>query len=187
MTKPVVAIFAGSLLPTHPQEIQTIAAYATQLGKEGYDIVYGGGINGVMGLIAKAAQDAGSNIRAIILDKYKHEPQLDNIVSYNVKTELERFALMHSQEHIVACVMFPGGPGTLREASQALEAAVYEGDVPLIIPDIGLVNKQFLTMFQVSVAQGYVSYKQTDACRSWSRSQSFTETLHPELTTSLGL
>ena len=181
MNKPLVAIFAGSKIPSNPEAVKDIIYYATKLGEDGFDIIYGGGDCGAMGLIAKSAQMAGAHVHAVVLDKYKEEKQLPGVTMYNVATDLDRFSLMHNQDNLVACLMFPGGPGSIREGFQALEAAVYEKSVPLIIPDIGTVSLRMYELFEASIEEGYIKEADSNACLKWNKNSFLSEILNPEL------
>jgi hypothetical protein len=138
----------------------------TQLGEAGYDLVYGGGMDGVMGAVAAAAQKAGAAIMAITLEKYAHEPQFTGIQVSSVKTEAERFNSF-LQQSPVALFVLPGGPGSLREAIQGLENAVYENGPPVILVKVGQYLNGIKHYFNQAVLGGMVKPAHQDCLRTW--------------------
>ncbi len=136
-SRPVVCLFAGSSTPKDPVILQAAQTLGTALGAQGFDLIYGAGTQGVMGAVAQAAAKAGSNITAVVFQKYAHEEQIPGATLIPVDTEQERFAAFMAAKNLVACLALPGGPGSLREALQGLEAAVYEDAAPLILVEAG--------------------------------------------------
>ncbi len=151
-----VAIFAGSSTPTDPTIIAAAEALGTSLGKQGIDLVYGGGTGGVMGAVAIAAAKAGSHVTAIVLEKYAHEEQIAGAVQIQVATEQERFTLFTTHNKPAACIVLPGGPGSLREALQGLEKAVYEDGAPLLMLNIGTYLSGIQQYFEAAVNGGLI-------------------------------
>ena len=113
--------------------IQTVAVYcgsnngygesykksATDLGKvlakRQINLVYGGTNKGLMGVLASSAFERGAHVTGIITDRLKAKGQ----VHPNLST-LETYPTMQSRkarmiELADACIMMPGGIGTLEE------------------------------------------------------------------------
>lgn len=174
--RPVVCVFAGSSTPLDSAIIDAAQKLGTQLGEAGYDLVYGGGTNGVMGAVAQAAQKAGANIIAITLEKYASEPQVNSATIKTVMTEAERFGAFLSCAP-VACFVLPGGPGSLREAVQALEETVYASGAPVVLVQVGQYLDGIKQYFDLAVAAGMIKASKKDGLKLWSTDNSLEEVL----------
>ncbi len=157
-----VTLFAASKLPRGA----TIAAAAEELGQKlaiaGFDINYGGGTGGLMGKAAGAAADAGGRINAFVLERYADEEQIPGANIVRINTEQERFSLMSTYQKPVAMIVLPGGPGALREALQALEAAVYDQGPPVILIKVGSFLNGIKDFFEQAVGEGLVREEHKD-------------------------
>jgi uncharacterized protein (TIGR00730 family) len=94
---------------------KTAVSVGHWLGEHGAQLVYGGGNNGLMGLIAKSAQEAGARVIGVIPESMvirewaRHE--CDELII--VKTMHDRKRIM--AEHANAFLALPGGIGTFEE------------------------------------------------------------------------
>lgn len=103
---------------------QKYAAVATALGTEmvrqGWDLVYGGGKTGLMGATARAVKAAGGRVVGVIPEFMKAKElafdEADELVT--VITMRERKLLMETRAD--AFVALPGGWGTLEEILEIL-------------------------------------------------------------------
>lgn len=115
-----VCVFCGSRNGQNP----AYADDATKLGKviaaEGWRLVYGAGDVGLMGAVARAAQDVGAETFGVIpTHLLQHEAG---------KTDLSRFIVtenMHERKKVMymnsdAIVVLPGGAGSLDEFFEVL-------------------------------------------------------------------
>jgi predicted Rossmann-fold nucleotide-binding protein len=59
MPRPVIALFAGSSPPKDPAILAAAEALGTALGKQGFDLIYGAGTQGVMDAVAKGRRHSG--------------------------------------------------------------------------------------------------------------------------------
>jgi hypothetical protein len=166
MIRPKVCVFAGSSTPSDPAVLDAARKLGAQLGEAGYDLVYGGGIRGVMGAVAEAAQKAGANVTAITIEKYAAEPQLTGAKISSVLTEAERFSAF-LLESPIALFVLPGGPGSLREAMQGLENAVYENGPPVIFVKTGQYLKGIKQYFNQAVLGGMVKTAHKECLKVW--------------------
>jgi len=164
--RPKICVFAGAATPSDPAIIAAARQLGAQVGEGGYDLIYGGGTEGVMGAVASAAQAAGARITAITLRQYAHKPQLAEADITVVETELERFYLF-TQQSPVAKFVLPGGPGSLREALQGLETAVYEDGPPVILVKVGEYLKGIKMYFDQALGSGLIAPAYKDRLRVW--------------------
>jgi predicted Rossmann-fold nucleotide-binding protein len=119
-----------------------------------------------MGAVAEAAQAAGANVTAVTIEKYAHEPQLGGVKIIPVKTEAARFNSFLAEQP-VALFVLPGGPGSLREAMQGLENAIYENGPPVILVKVGQYLKGIKQYFNQAVLGGMVKAEKKDCLKVW--------------------
>jgi len=152
-----IVIFAGSRMPIIEEDILNISNFAKKIAYENYDIIYGGGNLGVMGLVAKECQKFGSHVTSVVVEKYAHEEQLNDAKIILAKNDFDRFSIMMTQENVVASMVFPGGPGTIREAFSALELAIYEKGNPVLLPSGFQITEKVKSIFDCSVKENYIN------------------------------
>ncbi|WP_299285718.1 TIGR00730 family Rossman fold protein [uncultured Tateyamaria sp.] len=120
MPKPSICVYCGSRRGRHPAYMTEAAALGTGLAQRRWRLVYGAGDVGLMGAVARAAQDAGGETFGVI-------PQ--HLVDWEVgKTDLTRYVVtetMHERKKVMfmncnAVVVLPGGAGSLDELFEVL-------------------------------------------------------------------
>ena len=115
-----ICIFAGSSVGNRKIYTETAKDLAASIIDHGYKIVFGGGSNGLMGILADSAIDAGGHITGIITE------QLNGIeVGHKGLSELVIVETMHDRkkemaERSDAVVCLPGGVGTWEEFFESL-------------------------------------------------------------------
>ena len=115
-----ICIFAGSSVGNRKIYTETAKDLAASIINHGYKIVFGGGSNGLMGILADSAIDAEGHITGIITE------QLNNIeVGHKGLSELVIVETMHDRkkemaERSDAVVCLPGGVGTWEEFFESL-------------------------------------------------------------------
>jgi hypothetical protein len=115
-----VCVYCGSRAGVDPAYAVEAAAIGKALAENGWRLVYGAGDVGLMGTVARAAQDAGADTFGVI-------PQ--HLVDWEVgKTDLTTYIVtetMHERKKVMfmncdAVVVLPGGAGSLDELFEAL-------------------------------------------------------------------
>ena len=115
-----ICIFAGSSVGNRKIYTETAKDLAASIIDHGYKIVFGGGSNGLMGILADSAIDAGGHITGIITE------QLNGVeVGHKGLSELVIVETMHDRkkemaERSDAVVCLPGGVGTWEEFFESL-------------------------------------------------------------------
>lgn len=123
MVRKRMAVYCGAATGNEP----AIKEATVQLGKwlpaNGYDLVYGGGGVGLMGILAKTVLDNGGRAYGII-------PQnlFDRGAAYDGLTNLQIVPNMSIRKQAMlaqsdVCLALPGGPGTLEEIIEAFSWA----------------------------------------------------------------
>jgi len=115
-----IAVFCGSNGGARPEYAAAAAALGTLLAREKIELVYGGGMVGLMGMVADAVLAGGGHVIGVIPEKLVlkevvHEKLPDLRV---VKTMHERKALM--AELADGFIALPGGYGTFEEFFEVL-------------------------------------------------------------------
>lgn len=111
-----VGVFCSSRFGNDPIYAQHAEEMGRLLGQNGFNLVYGGGSAGLMGVVAKAARDNGSRVYGVITQAFKDSATyvpIDGTVEKIVKTLPTRKAWMINKAD--AFVTLFGGIGTLDE------------------------------------------------------------------------
>ena len=115
-----VCVYCGSRAGVNPAYAIDADAWGKALAENGWRLVYGAGDVGLMGTVARAAQEAGADTFGVI-------PQ--HLVDWEVgKTDLTTYIVtetMHERKKVMfmncdAVVVLPGGAGSLDELFEAL-------------------------------------------------------------------
>jgi uncharacterized protein (TIGR00730 family) len=110
-----LCVYCGSKPGTDPAFTQSAIQVGTWIGQHGGQLVYGGGRNGLMGIVANATMAAGGRVigvipRALVEKEWAHTECTELHV---VETMHERKQMM--AEKADAFVALPGGIGTFEE------------------------------------------------------------------------
>ncbi|MEY4750365.1 MAG: hypothetical protein RIQ60_2579 [Pseudomonadota bacterium] len=110
-----LCVYCGSRMGDLPAYATTAAALGSEIGRRGWQLVYGGGKVGLMGTVADAALAAGARASGVIPDSLMRRE-----VGHTGLTTLEVVPSMHTRKQRMAeladaFVALPGGIGTLEE------------------------------------------------------------------------
>jgi uncharacterized protein (TIGR00730 family) len=120
MKQASICVFCGSRPGDHPDYMQAATDFGARFAANNWRLVYGAGDIGLMGAVARAAQDGGADTFGVIpTHLLKREAG---------KTDLTRFIVtenMHERKKVMfmnsnAAVILPGGPGTMDEFFEVL-------------------------------------------------------------------
>ena len=110
-----VCVYCGSRHGERPEYGQAAQAVGELIGRQGWELVYGGGHVGLMGTVAEATLAAGGTVVGVI-------PQalMDREVGHRGLTELHVVQTMHERKQLMATradtfLALPGGIGTFEE------------------------------------------------------------------------
>lgn len=110
-----ICVYCGSRPGLDPAFLAAAQEVGHWIGQRGGQLVYGGGKNGLMGAVARAAKEAGARVLGVIptalVDKEMANQDCDELIV--VDTMHQRKALM--AQHSDAFVAIPGGIGTFEE------------------------------------------------------------------------
>lgn len=115
-----ICVFCGASSGRRPEHAALAAALGRELGRRRWELVYGGGRVGLMGVVADATLAAGGQAVGVI-------PRLlvDREQAHGGLTRLEVVDSLHQRKARMfaladAIVTLPGGIGTLDELAEAL-------------------------------------------------------------------
>jgi uncharacterized protein (TIGR00730 family) len=156
-----LAVYCGSRMGNHPDYVDAAIAVGHWVGERGGQLVYGGGKNGLMGIVANAALDAGAHVVGVI-PKALMEREHGNTRCtelFIVEDMHERKAMMEARSN--AFVAMAGGIGTFEEIiEQWVWCQLSYHNKPL-----GLLNTRgfydgLLQFAQHSKAEGFMDARQ---------------------------
>ena len=153
-----VCVLCGSAMGNNAIFSQNAFQIGLALGNAGYDIVYGGGSNGLMGRVADGAISAGSEVTGVIPMFLKdveagHAGITRLIVTDDMHT---RKRIMYEKADIFLAL--PGGIGTFDETIEVLtwlQLNVFNKN--LILFNLKSYWNSFIQMIEDSTAAGFYS------------------------------
>ena len=116
-----ICVYCGSSPGRDGRYVDTATRFGELLGREKIGLVFGGGGVGLMGAVARAARDAGSEVTGIIPEFLVNRERPE--AAHSTKTVVTKD--MHERKHQMfeladAFVALPGGIGTLEELVEQL-------------------------------------------------------------------
>jgi uncharacterized protein (TIGR00730 family) len=132
-----VAVFCGSRLGSRPEFAASARQLGLGLGYAGIRLVYGGGKNGMMGVLADAVLEAGGTVLGVIPDFLTKTE-----VAHQGVTEMTVVNSMHDRKRRMAeaadaFVTLPGGIGTMDETVEIISwRQLRLHDKPIYICDV---------------------------------------------------
>ncbi len=155
---PTLCIYCGSRPGTLPAFTQAAREVGTQIGRRGWNLVYGGGRSGLMGAVADAAIAAGAHVTGVI-------PQslMEREVGHTGLAQLHVVQTMHERKLMMAqrCDAFlalPGGIGTFEELFEVWSwRQLGYHDKPLGLLNVAGYYDAFASMMRGAEAHGFVT------------------------------
>lgn len=162
-----LCVYCGSRLGEDASFAATAAMVGQWIGRRGGQLVYGGGRNGLMGVVADATLAAGGRVVGII-----PKALVEKEWAHTACTELHVVDTMHERKRMMAeradaFLALPGGIGTFEEFFEVWTwRQLGYHDKP-----VGLLNQAgyydgLLAFLQTGVAQGFMNPWQMDLIRS---------------------
>ncbi len=173
-----ICVYCGSRNGDSPLYAQVAQEVGHWIGKHQGQLVYGGGENGLMGLVAKSTMEAGGRVVGIIPTalKTKEKPRIACDELHVVDTMHERKQMMAERADVFLAL--PGGIGTFEEFFEiwTWRQLGYHNK------PIGLLNAEgyydsLLAFAQSSVEKGFLSDSQMALIKTGSQAQELLRTL----------
>jgi uncharacterized protein (TIGR00730 family) len=156
-----LAVYCGSRMGNHPDYEASAIAVGHWVGERGGQLVYGGGKNGLMGVVANAALDAGAHVVGVIPKALMEREQGNTRCSelFIVEDMHERKAMMAARSN--AFIAMAGGIGTFEEI---IEQWVWS-QLDYHSKPLGLLNTRgfydgLIQFTQHAKAEGFMDAKQ---------------------------
>ncbi len=162
-----VCVYCGSregVLPSYAEVARQVGQW---IGHHNGQLVYGGGNNGLMGLVAQATADAGGRVVGIIPKALQTKEN-----TRTACTELHVVDTMHQRKHMMAeradvFLALPGGIGTFEEFFEVWTwRQLGYHDKPIGLLNTAGYYDSLLQFAQSSVNAGFLSDWQMDLISS---------------------
>jgi uncharacterized protein (TIGR00730 family) len=158
-----LCVYCGSRVGGEPAFAVAAADVGRWIGRHGGQLVYGGGNNGLMGVMADAALQAGARVVGVI-----PHSMVEREWAKRDCTELHIVQNMHQRKSLMAeradaFLALPGGIGTFEEFFEAWtwkQLGFHRKPVGLL--DLGGYYQPLLQFLQQSVRSGFMSDWQMD-------------------------
>lgn len=158
-----VCVYCGSRPGAAPEYAAAAQAVGHWIGEHGGQLVYGGGNNGLMGIVAQATLDHGGRVVGIIPKSLQQREHAKLNCS-----ELHVVDTMHQRKHMMAeranaFVALPGGIGTFEELFEVWTwNQLGYHDKPLGLLNVAGYYDALLAFMRQSVEQGFLNDWQLD-------------------------
>lgn len=162
-----ICVYCGSRSGNDAAFTEVARATGQWIGAHGGQLVYGGGRNGLMGVVADAALAAGARVTGII-----PASMVEKEWGHTGCTDLQVVDTMHERkrrmaEQADAFVALPGGIGTLEEFFEAWTwRQLGYHDKPVGLLNLNGYYDSLLTFLHGSVAQDFMAPWQMDLIRT---------------------
>ena len=174
MNKPTfsLCVYCGSRSGNSPEFAALAREVGTWIGRHGGQLVYGGGHNGLMGILADAALAAGARVIGVI-----PKALVEKEWAHTGCTELHVVENMHERkrimaEHADAFLALPGGIGTLEEFFEVWTwRQLGYHDKPVGLLNLGGFYDSLLSFLGSAVASGFMNEWQMGLIRTGSDAQ----------------
>jgi len=163
MRKKNVTVYCGASFGVDERYQEVTRKLGEWIGKNNYNLVYGGGRSGLMGLIADSVLENGGKVTGIITHFLsEREIAHDGITKLiKVDTMSERKKKMADLADIF--IALPGGPGTLEEITEVVSWAVLAlHPCPCIFFNFDNYYNHIRDFYDLMVKKGYMKKEARD-------------------------
>lgn len=153
-----LCVYCGSRAGNDPEFSATAEFVGTWIGQHGGQLVYGGGRNGLMGIVADATLAAGGRVIGVI-----PKALVEKEWAHSGCTELHIVENMHERKRIMAenagaFLALPGGIGTLEEFFEVWTwRQLGYHDKPVGLLNMGGYYDSLLAFLGSSVTAGFMN------------------------------
>jgi hypothetical protein len=161
-----VCVYCGSRPGVSPDFAAMAQLVGRWIGTHGGQLVYGGGKNGLMGIVAEATLEAGGRVVGVIPKALVEKEWANHQCSelHVVETMHERKRLM--AEHADAFLALPGGIGTFEEFFEVWTwRQLGYHDKPVGLLNMAGYYDALVAFLQSTVQQGFMGDWQMDLIR----------------------
>ena len=173
-----LCVYCGSRAGSQPEFAALAHEVGTWIGQRGGQLVYGGGHNGLMGIMADAALAAGARVIGVI-----PKALVEKEWAHTGCTELHVVDTMHDRKRIMAekadaFLALPGGIGTLEEFFEVWTWRQLDyHNKPVGLLSLNGFYDSLLVFLNSAVASGFMNEWQMGLIRSSSNPHQLLEEL----------
>ncbi len=163
MTTMSLCVYCGSRQGELSAYSDAARAVGREIGRRGWQLVYGGGRAGLMGVVADAALDAGASVVGVIPHSL-----MDRELGHVGLTELHVVDAMHQRKTLMAersdaFLALPGGIGTFEELFEVWTwRQLGYHDKPIGLLNVAGYYDTLLSFLQHSLGQGFMASAQSE-------------------------
>lgn len=163
MTTMSLCVYCGSRQGELSAYSDAARAVGREIGRRGWQLVYGGGRAGLMGVVADAALDAGASVVGVIPHSL-----MDRELGHVGLTELHVVDTMHQRKTLMAersdaFLALPGGIGTFEELFEVWTwRQLGYHDKPIGLLNVAGYYDTLLSFLQHSLGQGFMASAQSE-------------------------
>ena len=167
-----LCVYCGSRAGNSPEFATLAREVGSWIGRHNGQLVYGGGHNGLMGILADAALAAGARVIGVI-----PKALVEKEWAHTGCTELHIVENMHERkrimaEHADAFLALPGGIGTLEEFFEVWTwRQLGYHDKPVGLLNLGGFYDSLLTFLDSAVTSGFMNEWQMGLIRTGSNAE----------------
>lgn len=173
-----VCVYCGSRQGSDPAYAQAAREVGAAIGRRGWELVYGGGKVGLMGVVADAVLEHGGRVVGVI-------PRIlmEREVGHRGLHELHVVETMHQRKQMMAeragaFLALPGGIGTMEELFEVWTwRQIGYHDQPVGLLNVSGYYDALLSFLQRSVDSGFLAAAQMQALDVDHRPQALLDTL----------
>lgn len=153
-----VAVFCGSRMGEKPVYRQIAELTGKTLAEKNIRLIYGGGANGLMGVVADSVIKSGGAVTGVIPEFLKTRERMHEKVSQLIVTDS-----MHARKQIMfseadAFWILPGGFGTFDETMEILTwKQLGQHKKPILLINVDGWADAMVAMLDAAVRQGFAS------------------------------
>ena len=173
-----LCVYCGSRSGNQPEFAAVAEQVGSWIGQHGGQLVYGGGRNGLMGIVADATLAAGGRVIGVI-----PKALVEKEWAHNGCTELHIVETMHERkrimaEHADAFLALPGGIGTLEEFFEVWTwRQLGYHDKPVGLLNMNGYYDSLIAFLNTSVKDGFMNEWLMDLIRIDSQAEPLLEAL----------
>ncbi|GBG95724.1 lysine decarboxylase [Ligilactobacillus salitolerans] len=152
-----IAVYCGASSGNSPLFKQAAIDLGNWIVANNFELVYGGGRYGLMGILAETVSSQNGKIYGIIPDVLYRKN-----IAFNGLTDLKVVPNMSARKETMlqlsdASLALPGGPGTLEEIAQAYSwARIGENSNPCVLYNVNHFFEPLEKMFDSMVDNGFL-------------------------------
>lgn len=132
-----ITVYLGANTGNDPALSKAAKELGEWIGQNGHDLVYGGSMNGLMGILAKAVKENGGKVTGVepqfFIDAGFLNDEVDELFVTQDMSERKKKMIELGD----AFIAFPGGTGTLEEIAEVMaKVSLKHLNAPCILYDL---------------------------------------------------